>query len=147
MKLSSPSFEDGEHIPEKHGYTQENVNPPLKIKEVPEEAESLALVMDDPDAVKPAGKVWDHWTIWNIDPEKRKIKEGEKPGEEGMNDFGRKGYGGPNPPDRIHTYRLRLYALDQKIDLGPKTKKEDLEKAMEGHKIEEAKLEGKFDPI
>ena len=63
MEATSPVFEDGSRIPERYGYTQENVNPPVEISGVPEAARSLVLVMDDPDAVEPAGKVWVHWTL------------------------------------------------------------------------------------
>jgi len=58
MKLTSPEFEDSEFMPEKYGNTRKNVNPPLEIEDVPEEAESLVLIMDDPDAMEPAGKIW-----------------------------------------------------------------------------------------
>lgn len=147
MKLSSPEFSDGEHMPEKVGYKKQNVNPALHIQDVPEEAESLVLLMDDPDAMKPAGKVWDHWTVWNIDPERERIDEGNTPGVEGENDYGEKGYGGPHPPDGTHTYRFRLYALDKKLDLTENSKKDDVEEAMKGHILEEAELEGKYDPV
>jgi Raf kinase inhibitor-like YbhB/YbcL family protein len=147
MKLTSPSFSDGEHMPEKHGYTKENVNPALEISDTPENAESLVLLMDDPDAKEPAGKVWDHWTVWNIDPNKTEIAEGESPGVEGMTDFRSRGYGGPNPPDGTHTYRFRVYALDTELDLPEDSDKEDVIAEMEGHVLEEAQLEGKYDPV
>jgi Raf kinase inhibitor-like YbhB/YbcL family protein len=75
LKRTSPAFSDGDSIPRKYGYTVEDVNPPLTIEGVPAEAESLALVMDDPDAIEPAGKIWDHWVVWNIDPSRSTIAE------------------------------------------------------------------------
>lgn len=148
MRLTSPAFEDGEHIPEKHGYTRENASPPLRFHDVPE-AESLVLLMDDPDAKEPAGKIWDHWTVWNIDPSRTGIEEAESPEEavEGMTDFRETGYGGPNPPDGTHTYRFRLYALDTELDLDRESEKEEVQEAMEDHVIEEAELEGCFSPL
>lgn len=68
IDLLSPAFADGASIPDRYGYTEHDVNPPLEIEGVPPETSSLALVMDDPDAVEPAGKIWDHWVVWNIDP-------------------------------------------------------------------------------
>ena len=147
MKLSSPAFQDGEEIPVKHGYTKENTNPPLKFEEVPEEAETLVLIMDDPDAMEPAGKIWDHWTVWNIPAEKTEVEEGESPGKEGMTDFRQRGYGGPNPPDGEHTYRFRLYALNTELELSNDARKEDVQEAMEGNVLEEAELEGRFKPL
>lgn len=148
LKLTSPEFEDGQMIPEKYGYTRMNVNPPLKVDGVPEEAESLVLVMDDPDALEPAGKVWDHWVVWDIDPEIESIPEGwglqgAKPGK---TDYGETKYGGPNPPDGVHTYQFRLYALDTCLDLSESPTKSEIEGAMEGHILDQAKLEGNYAP-
>jgi len=144
MKLTSPSFEDGGKMPEKFGYVRENVNPELKIEDVPEEAESLALIMDDPDALEPAGKIWLHWTLWNISTDVGSIGEGESPGVEGTTDFRDTGYGGPNPPDGEHTYFFRVYALDTELDIEEGASREDFEEAMEGHVVEETELKGRY---
>ncbi len=148
LHLQSSAFDDGAPIPERYGYTAANVNPPLAISGVPEAAVSLALVVDDPDAVEPAGNVWDHWVVWNIDPTRRAIPEGWDAADatEGRNDFGEGGYGGPNPPDREHTYRFRVYALETTLDLESGATKDTLESAMDGRIIEEASLEGTFAP-
>jgi Raf kinase inhibitor-like YbhB/YbcL family protein len=148
LRLRSPAFANGDRIPDRYGYTAENVNPPLEIDGVPEEAESLALVMDDPDAVEPAGTVWDHWVVWNVDPTTSRIPENWDAGTavEGRNDYGEHGYGGPNPPDREHTYRFRLYALDRALDLESGATKDQLETAMDGAVIAQAQLEGTYTP-
>ncbi|WP_340101438.1 YbhB/YbcL family Raf kinase inhibitor-like protein [Salinibaculum salinum] len=148
LELTSPVFADGEQIPDKYGYTAENVNPPLEIEAVPADAESLALVMDDPDAVEPAGKVWDHWVVWNIDTETTTIPEGwdASGAVQGQNDYGEQDYGGPNPPDKEHTYRFRLYALDQQLELDADATKADLETALSGSVLEETTLEGTYAP-
>lgn len=148
MILKSPAFHEGEAIPKKYSYKDRNVNPPLSIKGVPGGAESLALVMDDPDAVKPAGKVWDHWVVWNIDPDTESIEEDSVPSGsvEGTTDYDERGYGGPNPPDGLHRYRFRLFALDRKLDLSGSATKDDLEKEIEGHVIEKAELFGTYAP-
>lgn len=136
-------------MPEKYGYTKQNVNPPLVVENVPEEADSLVLLMDDPDAVEPAGKIWDHWTVWNLPADTSKIEEDSLPREavEGMTDFGERGYGGPNPPDGTHTYRFRIYAVETELDLSKDVTKDDILEAIEGNVVEEAQLEGKFDPV
>jgi len=64
----------------------------------------------------------------------------------GVNDFGEEGYGGPAPPDKRHTYIFKLYALDTKLDLPDKSTKADVEKAMEGHIIEQTQLTGTYAP-
>ncbi|MFB6079745.1 MAG: YbhB/YbcL family Raf kinase inhibitor-like protein [Haloferacaceae archaeon] len=149
LELSSPAFDDGEPIPEKHGHDAANVSPPLSVSGVPDDAETLALVVDDPDARDPAGTVWDHWIVWNVPPD-ASIPEGWDPtadgAVEGTNDFGERGYGGPAPPDREHTYRFGLYALDATLDLPPTADADDLRDAMAGHVLAEATLEGTYAP-
>ncbi|RDZ65823.1 YbhB/YbcL family Raf kinase inhibitor-like protein [Haloferax sp. Atlit-12N] len=148
LTLQSPAFDDGSPIPRTHGYATENESPPLRIGGVPPGTVSLALVMDDPDAVKPAGRVWDHWLVWNIDPETDAIEAGETPpgAVEGTNSYGEPGYGGPNPPDGEHAYRFLLYALDAPLDLDAGATKADLKRAIAGHVIAETQLIGTYAP-
>jgi len=144
LQLTSNTFSHGGEIPRKCGYKNGNEKPPLTINGVPEGTKSLALIMDDPDAMEPAGKVWVHWVVWNIDPTTTEL---ENLTEEGMTDFGEEGYGGPAPPDKRHTYVFKLYALDCNLDAFPYNEtKADVEKAMEGHIIEQATLTGTYAP-
>ena len=142
LKLESYDFSHGGEIPRKCGYKNGNKKPELSFSEIPEGTESLALIMDDPDAMEPAGKVWVHWVAWNIDPTKTELTKST----EGMTDFGEVGYGGPAPPDKRHTYVFKLYALDSELDLPDKSTKADVEKAMEGHIIEQTQLTGTYAP-
>ena len=145
LKLTSSAFEDGGEIPRECGYKNGNKQPELSVSEVPEGTEYMALIMDDPDAMGAVGKVWVHWVVWNINS---KIGPGLacSTGIEGLTDFGVVGYGGPAPPDKRHTYVFKLYALDTKLDLPDKSTKVDVEKAMEGHIIEQTTLEGTYAP-
>ena len=99
--------------------------------------------MDDPDAMGAVGKVWVHWVAWNIDPITTEL---ENLTTEGMTDFGEVGYGGPAPPDKRHTYVFKLYTLDCKLELTSESAKADVEKAMEGHILEQATLTGTYAP-
>jgi len=143
LKLTSSAFSDGGEIPRECGYKNGNKAPPLTINGIPDGIKSLALIMDDPDAMEPAGKVWVHWVVWNIDPTTTEL---ENLTEEGMTDFGEVGYGGPAPPDKRHTYVFKLYALDSKLDLPEGSTKSELKNAMEGHIIEQAQLTGTYAP-
>ena len=142
LKLTSSAFSDGNPIPRECGYKNGNKEPPLTISGKPEGTKSLVLIMDDPDAMAAVGKVWVHWVAWNIDPTKTELEKST----EGMTDFGEVGYGGPAPPDKRHTYVFKLYALDSELDLPGKSTKADVEKAMEGHIIEQAQLTGTYAP-
>ena len=142
LQLTSSAFSYGDEIPRQFGYKNGNEEPPLTINGIPEGTKSLALIMDDPDAMGAVGKVWVHWVVWNINPHTKRFNDAL----EGMTDFGEVGYGGPAPPDKRHTYVFKLYALDTKLDLSNESTKADLEKAMEGHIIEQATLTGTYAP-
>lgn len=148
LSLESSAFSSGKEIPKKYGYKFENVNPPLKIRNIPKDTKSLAIIMDDPDAMGAVGKIWVHWIIWNINPTTIEILEGTIPlgTTEGMTDFGKIGYGGPAPPDKRHTYIFKLYALKIKIDLKQGSTKAQLENAMKNQILEETYLQGTFAP-
>jgi len=148
LSLESKAFSNNSEIPKKHGYKNGNVSPPLTISGTPNETQSLAIIMDDPDAMGAVGKVWVHWVIWNINPNTSEIPEGSVPSEasEGKTDFGENGYGGPAPPDKEHTYIFKLYALDKKLESPKGATKKQIEESMKGHIIAETKLEGRYSP-
>jgi len=148
MKIESSAFENREEIPQRYGYKKDNINPAIIIKDVPAEAKSLVLIMDDPDAMGAVGKIWVHWIIWNIDPSTDEIPENSIPSNsiQGKTDFGKIGYGGPAPPDKEHVYIFKLYALDNKLDLKEGSTKSEVEIVMKDHIITESKLEGRYAP-
>ncbi len=143
MKISSPTFQNNSAIPKKYTCDGENTNPPLEISEVPVKAQSLVLIVDDPDA--PSG-TWVHWVIWNIDPKTTRIEENSVSikAVEGTTSFGRTSYGGPCPPSGTHRYFFKLYALDTKLDLSPSDKKDQLEEAMKNHTLDYAEIIGLY---
>lgn len=143
LKVTSSAFRDGGKIPAKYTCDGSNVNPPLRVANLPKAAKSLVLIADDPDA---PGKVWIHWLVWNIDPKTPEIREGSVPinAVEGTSDFGKPGYGGPCPPSGSHRYYFKVYALDTTILLPSSSKKEALEKAMVGHVLTKGSLMGTY---
>lgn len=143
MKLASSAFEHQQQIPDKYTCKGANVNPPLQFLEVPEQAKSLVLILDDPDA--PVG-LWVHWVVFNMDPQTLGIEEDRKPshGIQGMTSFGNTHYGGPCPPSGTHRYFFKLYALDTLLNLTESADKEAVEKAMQGHILDQAELIGLY---
>ncbi len=143
MKLTSTAFQHQQRIPAKYTCDGQDINPPLHIAEAPPAAQSLALIMDDPDA--PRG-TWVHWLVWNMDPKTSEIPEKSVPAgaAQGMTDFHRPSYGGPCPPSGTHRYFFKLYALDTKLNLPAKTDKNALEKAMEKHILARTELVGLY---
>jgi Raf kinase inhibitor-like YbhB/YbcL family protein len=140
MKITSSAFKHNASIPAKYTCQGEDVSPPLSIADIPEGTQSLALINDDPDA--PVG-TWDHWILFNVKPAK-KIGEGEAPGDQGVNSWGRNDYGGPCPPSGTHRYYFKLYALDTLLELPEGVTKHELEEAMEGHILAQAELIGLY---
>lgn len=144
MRLFSPSFQHSERIPIQYTCDGGDAIPPLQISEVPEGAQSLALIMDDPDA--PIEGSFVHWVVWNISPETQEIPEGVAPSGsvQGTNNFGNIGYGGPCPPSGEHRYLFKLYALDKEMDLEEGAEKVDVEAAMEGSILDSTTLMGLY---
>ena len=142
MKLTSSEFSNDGAIPSEYTCDGSNINPQLSISDVPSNAKSLALIMDDPDA--PVG-VWDHWVVYNIPASTKEIPKGKEPqGTAGRNSGGRSGYVGPCPPSGTHRYFFKLYALDTTLNLPEGLTKKDLEKSMQGHIIAKAELMGTY---
>ncbi len=149
LDLKSFAFGNGEDIPRKHTREGSDVSPALTWQGVPERTKSFALICDDPDA--PGGD-WVHWVIYDIPAFLNELEEVTPPNpvfengiKQGQNDFGRIGYEGPMPPrGKPHRYFFKLYALDNMLGLPKGISKDHLEKAMQGHILEEAHLMGLY---
>src|SRR3989338_5332426 len=142
MQLLSPAFKNQGEIPSKYTCEGEDMSPPLEIKDIPPQTKSLVLIMDDPDAVKPAGKVWDHWIVYNISPMMTTLAEGAPLGGTLGQGTRKQGYQGPCPPDGLHHYHFKLYALDTLLKLPPGATKDIIEKEMHGHILAKTELMG-----
>lgn len=147
MNLSSPAFEHNSSIPPKYTCDGANINPPLVISNVPEQTQSLVLLMDDPDVPQQLREdgMWDHWVVFNIPPSTTIISENqEPPGVLGKGTGGKLGYHGPCPPDRQHRYFFKLYALDTAINLPEGASKTDVEQVIKGHVLDKTELIGLY---
>lgn len=161
MEIRSSAFGSGEFIPVEFTCDGSDKSPNLAFMNVPEEAESLALICEDPDA--PAG-LWVHWVAFNIPPDCKGLginvpKEhqpelgiNDSPIKiyQGKNDFGKFGYGGPCPPKGpAHRYFFRLYAIDKQLrfeedEFNKGITRKMIHDAMEDHILAEAELMGKY---
>lgn len=143
ITITSPAFRDGDTIPKKYTCDGEDISPPLAWTGVPEGTQSLALIVDDPDA--PAG-TWVHWVLYDIPGNLDLLSEDcAGIGVDCVSDFRRPGYGGPCPPrGKPHRYFFKLYALDTKLKLPPGARKAEVERAMQGHVLAQGQLIGKY---
>jgi len=143
MQITSSVFLDGQNIPSKYSCDGDGVNPPLEFKDIPPTAQTLALIVDDPDA--PNG-TWTHWTIWNIATSTTEIAENSAPQEavQGQASSGQNVYSGPCPPSGTHHYFFKLYALDSKLPIPSYSTVDKLVEAMQGHVVAQAQLVGLY---
>jgi len=147
--LRTTAFANGGDIPAKYTCSGADVSPQLTWTEPPARTQSLALIVDDPDA--PRG-TFTHWILYNLNPQTKELPEnfpkaGPAPrgAARGRNGFGATGYRGPcPPPGKPHRYFFKLYALDTKLNLKPDATQDELESAMKGHVLAQAEWMGKF---
>jgi Raf kinase inhibitor-like YbhB/YbcL family protein len=152
MKLTSAAFADGGAIPAEYTCSGKDISPPLAWTEVPANARSLVLIVDDPDAPDPQAPkmTWVHWVVYNLPPDSSGLAAGIAAGElpqgtqQGLNDWQRDGYGGPCPPIGRHRYFHKLYALDTVLQGLHKPTKGQVERAMQGHIVAQAEIVGTF---
>src|SRR6185369_1290713 len=143
MRITSQAFTEGATIPDKYTMYGENRIPPIHFENVPDSARSLALIVDDPDA--PRG-TFNHWTLFNMDPKVKEIKEDCVPvmATQGRNDFGEVQYDGPKPPSGEHRYCFKAFALDTVLALSRGSTWDAVEREMQGHVLDSATLTGKY---
>lgn len=140
LKLDSEAFNNNGMIPSKYTCDGKNINPPINISCLCENAKSLAVIVDDAEA---SNGNFCHWIIWDL-PFTDRIEEGEHRGIPGKNDFGYFRYNGPCPPVGTHRYYFKVYALDCILNIPASSCKADLEKAMKDHVVGFGFLVGKY---
>ena len=150
ITITGHAFANGQSIPAKYSCNGKNISPALTWNEPPAGTQSLALIVDDPDA--PVG-TWVHWVLYNIPAATLSLQEdlritGKNTDPNaiyiGKNSSGKIGYDGPCPPSGTHRYFFKLYALDTSIDLLPGATKEQVLKEMDGHILAQGELVGTF---
>ncbi|MCD4840834.1 MAG: YbhB/YbcL family Raf kinase inhibitor-like protein, partial [Methanosarcinales archaeon] len=92
ISISSDAFKAGSSIPVENTCDGDDRSPALSWDTVPPGTQSIALIVDDPDA---PGKTWIHWVIYNIPdnttglpaavPKNKTLDDGSL---QGTNDFG-----------------------------------------------------------
>jgi Raf kinase inhibitor-like YbhB/YbcL family protein len=151
LELTSPAFADGETIPKEYTADGANRSPSLSWSSSapPPGTQSFVVICGDPDA---PGKTWVHWVVFDLQPNLRGLDGGlptdavlSSGAKQGANDFGKLGYGGPDPPPgKPHRYVFTLYAVDTMLDLAPGATKDAVSAAMKGHVLAEGKLVGRY---
>ena len=149
LRLESPAFSNGGGIPEKYTSDGDDVSPPLRISGVSNQTISLVLIMDDPDAATDPdgpGKTFDHWVLFNIDPDTTFIDEDSLPADavQGKNGMGQSQYIGPAPPNGVHRYFFNLYELSDKLSLDKSASKKEVLEAIEPIVIGKTQFVGKY---
>ncbi len=146
FSIASPAFQDGDVIPTTHTCDGDDVSPELVIVGIPDQTETLTLIVDDPDA--PVG-TWDHWVEFDVLPDesgRTVVPEGVGTlGAPGVNSWNLEGYKGPCPPTgQVHLYYFTVFALDTSLDLPAGVTSSQVRAAMEGHILETTRLSGSY---
>jgi len=153
LRITSTAFRNDGEIPAVHTCEGKNISPPLSFSGVPENAASLALIVDDPDAPDPRAPktTWVHWILYDLRPDCPGLPAGVAMSalpdgtRQGKNDWRRTDYGGPCPPIGRHRYFHQLYALDRQLGDLKQPTKTGLERAMQGHVLAQAALVGTYE--
>jgi Raf kinase inhibitor-like YbhB/YbcL family protein len=148
LKLFSPAFEDGGHIPVRHTCDGINTSPPLAWKEMPPGCKSLALVCKNQNATS-GPRI--HWILYNLPATTSEVPENVPPEEKlsngarhGLNDFREYGYCGPWRSNPTQKYAFSLYALRSSLVPSTQTKLDELLVALQGQILEESHLSGTY---
>lgn len=153
LTLSSPEFDSEHSIPARFTCEGDNVSPALRWTGVPEEAQTLALLVEDPDAPDPAApqRIFTHWIVYNIPPDASGLVENAdrdglpRGARAGKNDFDQQHWGGPCPPIGRHRYYFKLYALDCPLPTAKPMSRTRLLDAIDGHVLGYAELIGTYE--
>lgn len=140
LGIRSPAFKQDGWIPKEYSCEGLGVNPELTIDGIPDDVKSLCIIVEDPDA---PGGIFTHWITWNIPPS-QKITANSVPGQEGLNSKGKMGWTPPCPPNGVHRYFFKVFALDKILDMNKSYDKLSLEHAMAGHVVAYGELMGKY---
>lgn len=147
LDVASAAFVDGGVIPKIYTCAGEGVSPPLEWFGAPDETQSFAIVVDDPDAPK---KVWVHWVAWGLPPQLRALDEGVSADDDrftqGTNDNGKQSWSPPCPPksDGAHRYVFHVFAADFVPELERTTTRDQLYRALDHHVLAMGELTGHF---
>jgi hypothetical protein len=153
IALESPALEDGGSIPPRFTADGDKISPPLRWSGVPDDAEGLVLILEDPDAPAPDPLV--HLLAWDLSPDMREIPEGEfkSPHHAGLDEvLGRNGYMQaaylpPDPPSGHgpHLYVFQLFALDRKLAFDKPPSRKAVVAAMHDHVLGKGVLTGTYE--
>ena len=153
MIIKTNAIQDGKLLDKygKRGLNQKFGMPtlsfPIEILNYPQNTKSFAIIFDDPDSVKVCGKVWIHWFVANLT--RNKLNENDSLNTydfiQGKNSWNDNCYGGPCPPDAPHNYRLKIYALSEKLDLRGDFSLQQLEKAMTNKILDQIEIFAVYD--
>jgi Raf kinase inhibitor-like YbhB/YbcL family protein len=152
--LTSPAFDHGAPIPERHRgrLRGPNISPALSWTPPPAGTAELVLIVQDPDV--PFGKPATHALALGIDPALNGIPENALADpspirgiRHGKGPLGHRGWAGPMPirSHGPHAYVFQLFALDQATGLPVSFDLDDAVSAIKGHALGRARLDGSYE--
>jgi len=137
LVVTSPDLA-GDRFPREFTCDGANRLPRLQWSTPPAGTQELAIELVDPDA---PGGTFTHWLVYGIPASISGLAAVPAGGAEGVNDFGRRGYGGPCPPrGPAHHYHFVVLALDTRLGLAAGATRSDFEARISGHVLVKGEL-------
>ncbi len=149
IQVSSPAFQNMQPLADKYSSYFDDISPAISWSNVPANAKSIVVMVEDPDAsLKPVT----HWLIANIAPTETGLPENVMKTEmmnsamQGANQNGKIGYYGPMPPpaDQPHKYHFQIFALDTMLKLPSGYNRQSLLDAIKNHVIAKGEIVGTY---
>jgi Raf kinase inhibitor-like YbhB/YbcL family protein len=149
MKLYTDAVDSKGQFDPRYTCDIDNSSPELRWDDVPENTAAFVLIAEDLSTPGPFA----HWVVYNISGELRHLPAGIPPQDnlpngirQGLNSFGKLGYGGPCPPhgSAAHRYIFRVYALDSVPELPPRATRETVLAAIQNRILASAQIEGHY---
>jgi len=159
FEVTSPDFPDNGLLAEANAGTGtslrgpwacggQNMSPALVWSHAPAETQSLAVIMDDPDAA--SGRGGNHWIMYDIPPSAHGVARGDadQPGKFVSGNSGNNAaYHGAcaEPGAKAHHFIFFVYALDIALGkLKPGLTKAEFMPQIQGHNLAEASIMGRY---
>jgi Raf kinase inhibitor-like YbhB/YbcL family protein len=153
IPVTAAAFPPNAPLPQVHSAYSQNVSPALTWSDIPPQAKSLVVMVEDPDATSP--KPFVHWLLANVPatvtalpaalPNTERLAQlGQA--QQGANHTGEIGWSGPKPPagEPPHHYYFQVFALDTTLQLPAGFNRQALLKAMRGHVLASGAVVGTF---
>jgi Raf kinase inhibitor-like YbhB/YbcL family protein len=146
ISVHSVAFEPDSALPISCTVDGVGAPPALAFTRIPEAAQSLVVLTEDPDARQLEPFV--HWVVYGIPNSARDVDaQTQHHYRLGNNSRSEPGYtpAAPPPGHGLHHYHFQVFALDTELELAPGAERDELIEAMTDHVLAWGELVGTYE--